>query len=147
MHPAYIFLWFYSSTGVDPAGFFYGGAGWAAECFFIILKGVVGEHSNELASKQLELRKRELPRKSRVCSRKILKIRTLEMPFPAIWALNYELQFDFKKGKTLEIMPYFWIWFFAPLHPCWPRPTGVRTPVHPPPYKSTPARQWGSSAA
>jgi hypothetical protein len=22
---------------------------------------------------------------------KILKIRTLEMPFPAIWALNYEL--------------------------------------------------------
>jgi hypothetical protein len=22
------------------------------------------------------------------------------------WALNYELQFDFKKGKTLEIMPY-----------------------------------------
>ena len=39
--------------------------------------------------------------------RKILKIRTLEMPFPAIWALNYELQFDFKKGKTLEIMPYF----------------------------------------
>jgi hypothetical protein len=39
--------------------------------------------------------------------RKILKIRTLEIPFPAIWALNYELQFDFKKGKTLEIMPYF----------------------------------------
>jgi hypothetical protein len=32
---------------------------------------------------------------------------TLEMPFPAIWALNYELQFDFKKGKTLEIVPYF----------------------------------------
>ena len=26
-----------------------------------------------------------------VCSRKILKIRTLEIPFPAIWALNYEL--------------------------------------------------------
>jgi hypothetical protein len=44
---------------------------------------------------------------SGVCPRKILKIRTLEMPFPAIWALNYELQFDFKKGKTLEIMPYF----------------------------------------
>jgi hypothetical protein len=41
------------------------------------------------------------------CPRKILKIRTLEMPFPALWALNYELQFDFKKGKTLEIMPYF----------------------------------------
>jgi hypothetical protein len=39
--------------------------------------------------------------------RKILKIRTLEMPFPVIWALNYELQFDFKKGKTMEIMPYF----------------------------------------
>jgi hypothetical protein len=37
---------------------------------------------------------------------KSLKIRTLEMPFPAIWALNYELQFDFKKGKTLEIVPY-----------------------------------------
>ena len=36
-----------------------------------------------------------------------LKIRTLEMPFPAIWALNYELQYDFKKGKTLEIVPYF----------------------------------------
>ena len=36
-----------------------------------------------------------------------LKIRTLEMSFPTIWALNYELQFDFKKGKTLEIMPYF----------------------------------------
>jgi hypothetical protein len=35
------------------------------------------------------------------------KIRTLEMPFSAIWALNYELQFDFKKGKTLEIVPYF----------------------------------------
>jgi hypothetical protein len=45
---------------------------------------------------------------SGVCPREILKIlKTLEMPFPAIWALNYELQFDFKKGKTLEIMPYF----------------------------------------
>jgi hypothetical protein len=44
---------------------------------------------------------------SGVCPRKILKIRTLEMPFPAMWALNCELQFDFKKGKTLEIMPYF----------------------------------------
>jgi hypothetical protein len=42
-----------------------------------------------------------------ICPRKILKIRTLEMPFPAIWALNYELQFDFKKGKTLEFVPYF----------------------------------------
>ena len=39
-----------------------------------------------------------------VCPRNILKIRTLEMPFPAIWALNYELQYDFKKGK---IVPYF----------------------------------------
>jgi hypothetical protein len=29
------------------------------------------------------------------------------MAFTAIWALNYELQFDFKKGKTLEIVPYF----------------------------------------
>jgi hypothetical protein len=38
---------------------------------------------------------------------KMLKIRTLEMPFPAIWELNYELQFDFKKRKTLEIVPYF----------------------------------------
>jgi hypothetical protein len=40
-----------------------------------------------------------------VCTWNILKIRTLEMPFPAIWTLNFELQFDFKKGKTLEIMP------------------------------------------
>ena len=39
--------------------------------------------------------------------RNILQIRTLEMPFPAIWALNYELQYDFKKGKTLEILLYF----------------------------------------
>jgi hypothetical protein len=38
-----------------------------------------------------------------VCTR---KIRTLEMPLPVIWALNYELQFDFKKGKTLEIMQF-----------------------------------------
>ena len=36
-----------------------------------------------------------------VCPRKMLKIRTLVMPFPAIWVLNYELQFDFRKGKTL----------------------------------------------
>ena len=49
----------------------------------------MGEHSNELGSLG------------------DLKIRTLEIPFTAIWALNYELQFDFKKGKTLEIMPYF----------------------------------------
>jgi hypothetical protein len=28
------------------------------------------------------------------------------MPLPVIWALNYELQFDFKKGKTLEIMQF-----------------------------------------
>ena len=44
---------------------------------------------------------------SGVCPQKILKIRTLEMPFSAIWALNCELQFHFKKGKTLEIVPYF----------------------------------------
>ena len=44
---------------------------------------------------------------SGISPQKILKIRTLEMPFPVIWTLNYELQFDFKKGKTLEIMPYF----------------------------------------
>jgi hypothetical protein len=31
-----------------------------------------------------------------VCPQKILKIITLEMPFSAIWALNCELQFDFK---------------------------------------------------
>jgi hypothetical protein len=54
----------------------------------------------------------------------ILKIRTLEMPFPAIWALNYELQYDFKKGKTLEIVPYFS--FFAPLL------TKANRGVHPP---------------
>ena len=42
-----------------------------------------------------------------VCPQKIVKIRSLEMPFSAIWALNYELQFDFKKGKTLRIVPYF----------------------------------------
>jgi hypothetical protein len=42
-----------------------------------------------------------------ICPQKILKIRTLEMPFSAIWALNCELQFDFKKVKTLEIVPYF----------------------------------------
>jgi hypothetical protein len=42
-----------------------------------------------------------------VCPQKILKIRTLEMPFSVIWALNCELQFDFKKEKTLEIVPYF----------------------------------------
>jgi hypothetical protein len=35
------------------------------------------------------------------------------MPFPAIWALNHELQFDFKKRKTLEIMRYFRIQFFC----------------------------------
>jgi hypothetical protein len=43
----------------------------------------------------------------RVCPQTILKIRTLEMPFPVIWTLNCELQFDFKNGKTLEIVPYF----------------------------------------
>jgi hypothetical protein len=34
----------------------------------------------------------------------ILKIRTLEMPFPAIWALNYELQFDLKKRKNPPLL-------------------------------------------
>ena len=42
-----------------------------------------------------------------ICPQKILKIKTLEMPFPVIWTLNYELQFDLKKGKTLEFMPCF----------------------------------------
>jgi hypothetical protein len=37
---------------------------------------------------------------SGICRPKIVKIRTLEMPFPVIWTLNYELQFDFKKGRT-----------------------------------------------
>jgi hypothetical protein len=46
------------------------------------------------------------------------------MPFPVIWSLNYELQFGFKKGKTLEICHIFSEFdFFAP---------------PPPPYKSTP---------
>ena len=58
-----------------------------------------------------------------------MKIRTLEMPFPAIWALNYELQYDFKKGKTLEIVPYFS--FF-----CTPVDQGQQGCA--PPYKSTP---------
>jgi hypothetical protein len=31
-----------------------------------------------------------------VCPQKFLKIISLEMPFSAIWALNCELQFDFK---------------------------------------------------
>jgi hypothetical protein len=44
----------------------------------------------------------------------ILKIRTLEMPFPAIWALNYELQFDFKKGNYA----IFLLCHIMPLHPC-----------------------------
>jgi hypothetical protein len=57
---------------------------------------------------------------SGVCPRKILKIRTLR-----------------KKGKTLGIMPYFWIWFICtPPPPCtpehWSRLTGVSTPVHSP---------------
>jgi hypothetical protein len=47
------------------------------------------------------------PREFRGMPPENLKIRTLEMLFSAIWALNYELQFDFKKGKTLEIVPYF----------------------------------------
>ena len=59
---------------------------------------------------------------------------TLEMPFPAIWALNYELQFDFKKGKTLEIVPISEFEFFAPLL------TKANRGTHPcaPPYKSIP---------
>jgi hypothetical protein len=40
---------------------------------------------------------------SGVCTQKIWKIRTLEMPFPAIWALIHELQFDFKKGKHWKL--------------------------------------------
>jgi hypothetical protein len=63
---------------------------------------------NSLGGGGRAFQRRELPRGFRgMPPREILKIRTLEMPFPAIWALNYELQFDFKKGKTLEIMPYF----------------------------------------
>ena len=63
---------------------------------------------------------------SGVCAQKIWKIRTLEMPFPAIWALNHELQFDFKKGKTLAII------FF-----CTPVDQGQQGCT--PPYKCTPA--------
>jgi hypothetical protein len=37
----------------------------------------------------------------------ILKIRTPEMPFPAILALNSKLQYDLKKGQNFAILPYF----------------------------------------
>jgi hypothetical protein len=41
------------------------------------------------------------------------------MPFPAIWALNYELQFDFKKEKPWELGHISEFDFFAPpLNPC-----------------------------
>jgi hypothetical protein len=63
------------------------------------------------------------------------------MPFPAIWALNYELQFDFKKGKTLEIMPYCIseFDFFAPLATLLTKANRGANPCAPPPppYKST----------
>jgi hypothetical protein len=39
--------------------------------------------------------------------RKILKIRTPEMPFPAIWALNSKLPYDLKKGQNFTNLPYF----------------------------------------
>jgi hypothetical protein len=39
--------------------------------------------------------------------RKFLKIRTPEMPFPAILALNSKLQYDLKKGQNFAILPYF----------------------------------------
>jgi hypothetical protein len=51
---------------------------------------------------------------SRYAPRKILKIRTLEMPFPAIWALNYELQFE-KLGNYAIFLNLI---FCTPLHPC-----------------------------
>jgi hypothetical protein len=38
---------------------------------------------------------------------KILKIRTPEMPFAAILALNSKLQYDLKKGQNFAILPYF----------------------------------------
>jgi hypothetical protein len=66
---------------------------------------------------------------SEVCPQKILKIRILEMPFSAIWViLNYELQFDFKKGKPWKLCHISEFDFFAPLltkanrgeHPCAP---------------------------
>ena len=46
---------------------------------------------------------------------KILKIGILEMPFPAIWALNYEHQFDFKKEKPWKLCHISEFDFFAPL--------------------------------
>ncbi len=37
-----------------------------------------------------------------ILPRKILKTRTSEMPFPAIWALTYENQFHWNKGHNLR---------------------------------------------
>jgi hypothetical protein len=78
------------------------------------------------------------------CQPFILKIRTLEMPFPAIWALNYELQFDFKKEIPWKLCHISKFDFFAPLltkanrgaHPCAPPP---------PPYKSTPEHFYSAN--
>ena len=67
----------------------------------------MGEHSNECQFNLSADGASSQGVEGYVAPHKILKIRTLEMPFPAIWALNYELHFDFKKGKTLEIVPYF----------------------------------------
>jgi hypothetical protein len=41
------------------------------------------------------------------------------MPFPAIWALNYELQYDFKKGKPWKLCHISEFDFLCtpPLHP------------------------------
>jgi hypothetical protein len=50
------------------------------------------------------------------------------MPFPAIWALNYELQFDFKKRKTLEIVPY---WLYVPVDQGQQWCTPLCNPVNP----------------
>ena len=55
----------------------------------------------------------------RVYPQKSLKIRTLEMPFPAIWALNYELHLTSKKEKPWKLCHISEFDFFAPpLHPC-----------------------------
>jgi hypothetical protein len=78
---------------------------------------------------------------SGVCPQNILKIRTLEMPFSAIWALNYELQFDFKKRKNLGNCAIFLNLIF--LHPpCTPVDQGQQggaplcTPLINPPLHS-----------
>jgi hypothetical protein len=65
----------------------------------------VGEHSNELAFYyESNTKGANSLGGSGLCPQ---KIRTLEMSFPVIWTLDYELQFHLKKGKTLEIMPCF----------------------------------------